>query len=75
METVFSQLLTKYIHSKDINVYSMAQFCGADRANMYKYISGDRNLRHSNLFGKCLLSCNLPLMNVIPCSKPIILLP
>ena len=42
METVFSQLLTKYIHSKDINVYSMAQFCGADRANMYKYISGDR---------------------------------
>lgn len=42
MENIFSELLSEYIHKKNINVYSMAQFCEADRANMYKYINGDR---------------------------------
>lgn len=42
MKLVFSQLLHEYIHKKDINVYSMAQFCGTDRSNMYKFINGER---------------------------------
>ena len=32
----FSELLTHYIHSKDIKTYALAQYCGLDRSNMYK---------------------------------------
>ena len=39
----FSELLTHYIHSKDIKTYALAQYCGLDRSNMYKIISGKRN--------------------------------
>lgn len=38
----FSELLTHYIHSKDIKTYALAQYCGLDRSNMYKIISGKR---------------------------------
>lgn len=38
----FSELLSKYIHSKNIKVYSLAQYCGLDRSNMYKIINGKR---------------------------------
>lgn len=39
----FSDMLTYLIHSKNIKVASMAQYCNIDRANMYKIISGKRN--------------------------------
>lgn len=32
----FSDMLTYLIHSKNIKVASMAQYCNIDRANMYK---------------------------------------
>lgn len=38
----FSQLLTEYIHRKDIRVYSLAEYCGIDRSLMYKIIHGKR---------------------------------
>ena len=38
----FSQLLSHYIHSKDIKTYALAQYCGLDRSNMYKIINGKR---------------------------------
>lgn len=38
----FSQLLSQYIHSKDIKTYALAQYCGLDRSNMYKIINGKR---------------------------------
>lgn len=39
----FSQKLSDYIKQKDTNVYMLAKYCGYDRANMYKLISGKRN--------------------------------
>lgn len=39
----FSQKLSDYIKEKDTNVYMLAKYCGYDRANMYKLISGKRN--------------------------------
>lgn len=38
----FSQLLSQYIHTKDIKTYALAQYCGLDRSNMYKVINGKR---------------------------------
>lgn len=38
----FSQLLTDHIHSKNVKVYALAQYCELDRANMYKFTSGKR---------------------------------
>lgn len=41
--TPFSSLLEIYMKEKDIRTYSIAQFCGIDRSNMYKIINGKRN--------------------------------
>ena len=38
----FSSLLSRHIHQKDIKIYPLAQYCGLDRANMYKIINGKR---------------------------------
>ena len=38
----FSQLLSEYIHTKDIRIYSLAEYCGIDRSLMYKIIHGKR---------------------------------
>ena len=38
----FSQLLSEYIHKKNIRTYSMAEYCGIDRSLMYKIIRGKR---------------------------------
>ena len=38
----FSELLTYYIHSKDIKTQELAHYCGLDRSNMYKVICGKR---------------------------------
>lgn len=38
----FSQLLTDHIHTKNVKVYALAQYCNIDRANMYKFINGSR---------------------------------
>ena len=48
----FSTLLSEYIHSKYINTYSLAQYCGLDRSNMYKIISGKRNLPSAEILDK-----------------------
>ncbi len=39
----FSDLLTQFIHDKNIKVYSMVRYCGIDRSTMYKIINGKRN--------------------------------
>lgn len=41
--SAFSQLLSQYMEKKDIQTYRLAQYCGYDRANMYKIIRGKRN--------------------------------
>lgn len=38
----FSQLLTDYVHRKDVRIYSLAEYCGIDRSLMYKIIHGKR---------------------------------
>lgn len=38
----FSQLLTEYIHRKDVRIYSLAEYCNTDRSLMYKIIHGKR---------------------------------
>lgn len=38
----FSTLLSQHIHNKNIKVYALSQYCGLDRANMYKIINGKR---------------------------------
>lgn len=38
----FATLLSTHIHNKDVKTYALAQFCGIDRANMYKIIKGQR---------------------------------
>lgn len=38
----FSQLLTEYIHQKNIRIYSLSEYCGVDRSLMYKIIHGKR---------------------------------
>ena len=39
----FSTQLSRIIHSRNINVYSMSKYCGMDRSSMYKIISGKRS--------------------------------
>ncbi len=39
----FSDLLTQFIHDKDIKVYAMVRYCNIDRSTMYKIINGKRN--------------------------------
>lgn len=39
----FSQLLSKYIHEKNVKTSALAQYCGLDRSNLYKVINGKRN--------------------------------
>ena len=48
----FSDLFKKLIQDKDINVYSMVQYCNTDRSTMYKYISGKRKLKDFTTFKK-----------------------
>lgn len=36
----FSDLLSKYIQEKNIQVASMVKYCGIDRSAMYKIIKG-----------------------------------
>ena len=38
----FAKVLSDYIHEKNVNVYSMVQFCDLDRSTMYKFINGKR---------------------------------
>ena len=38
----FSELLSQYIHNKNIKTYPLAHYCGLDRSNMYKIIKGQR---------------------------------
>ena len=38
----FSQLLSKYIHEKNIKTYALARYCELERSNMYKIITGTR---------------------------------
>ena len=38
----FSQLLTDYVHRKNVRIYSLAEYCGIDRSLMYKIIHGKR---------------------------------
>lgn len=40
--TEFSKLFSKFIHTKDIKVYSLAKYCNLDRSTLYKIISGKR---------------------------------
>ena len=37
----FSDLLSKYIQEKNIQVASMVKYCGIDRSAMYKIIKGN----------------------------------
>lgn len=39
----FSDLLSQFIHDKNIKVYSMVRYCDIDRSTMYKIINGKRN--------------------------------
>lgn len=43
LPTMFSKILSEYIKSKNIKTNLLAQYCGVDRSNMYKLISGKRN--------------------------------
>lgn len=36
----FSELLSFFVHQKDISVYPMTLYCGVDRTVMYKYLNG-----------------------------------
>ena len=48
----FSQLLSQYIHSKNIKTYALAQYCGLDRSNMYKIINGKRKPTSEDMVDK-----------------------
>ena len=48
----FSELLSNYVHSRNIKVYSLAQYCDLDRANMYKFINGKRTPSSLDLIEK-----------------------
>lgn len=50
--TPFSSALEFYMKEKDIKTYSIAQFCGVDRSNMYKIINGRRNPSSEELVGR-----------------------
>lgn len=40
MNNTFSDLLSSFVHQKDIDVYPMTLYCGIDRSLMYKYLNG-----------------------------------
>lgn len=40
--SIFSYVLSKHVHQKNIKTYALAQYCGLDRSNMYKIINGKR---------------------------------
>lgn len=48
----FSQLLSEYIHRKNVRTYSMAEYCGIDRSMMYKIIRGKRTPASPELVDK-----------------------
>lgn len=48
----FSDFFKRLIQEKNINVYSMVQYCNTDRSTMYKFINGKRKLRDLSLFQK-----------------------
>lgn len=48
----FSELLTHYVHSKDVKTYALAQYCGLDRSNMYKIINGKRKPASADIVTK-----------------------
>ena len=48
----FSDFFKRLIQEKNINVYSMVQYCNTDRSTMYKFINGKRKLRDLTLFQK-----------------------
>ncbi len=50
--TPFSTVLEFYMKEKDIRTYSIAQFCGIDRSNMYKLINGKRNPASEEIVGR-----------------------
>lgn len=50
--TPFSILLSSYIKNKNVRTHQLAQFCGIDRSNMYKVISGKRNPASEQLVHK-----------------------
>lgn len=50
--SMFSDVLSKYIESKEIKVFPMAKYCGLDRSTMYKLISGKRNPPPSDILEK-----------------------
>ena len=39
----FSNMLSQFIHEKNIKVYPLSKYCDFDRATMYKIINGKRN--------------------------------
>lgn len=39
----FSNILSQFIHEKNIKVYPLSKYCDFDRATMYKIINGKRN--------------------------------
>ena len=50
--TPFSSALEFYMKEKDIKTYSIAQYCGIERSNMYKLINGKRNPGSEEQVGK-----------------------
>ena len=48
----FSELLSEYIHRKNIRTYSLAEYCGIDRSMMYKIIRGKRTPTSLELIDK-----------------------
>lgn len=48
----FSELFSKFIHTKDIKAYSLAKYCNIDRSTLYKIINGKRNPANPELIDK-----------------------
>lgn len=40
--SVFSDMLTNYVHEKDVNVTALVSYCKTDRSTFYKFINGKR---------------------------------
>lgn len=47
--TPFSDLLSAHMKAKNIKTFSLAQYCGMDRSNMYKILNGKRNPSSANM--------------------------
>lgn len=48
----FSNILSQFIHEKNIKVYPLSKYCDFDRATMYKIINGKRNPPSRDIFEK-----------------------